>query len=393
MRRLAFLLLFLVVISSATSLRLYPGSYKIEKYEPGKTYNFLFNVEGTGGEKEVRVTFKGDLAEYAVVQTGSYKLEGTLELPVSVTPPEGLSPGGHVLEVVFTEVDSSGGGLSAVVAVKGIVKFMVPIPGKYGTASIELDDEIAIGETAYVNVIFKHLGTEIIDEVDGTIDIKDVGEDSIIDTILLTTISSVDPGDEVTLRGEWDTTGRNPGRYHVLANVTYDDAKIANAKAGFVVGVKDIKFLELNAPEVEEGEIAVATAKIWSNWNEMLTTVATVKAMKGDNVLSETVSSTMSLERWEEREIKTFLDVTGLSPGVYSLVWVLDYDGGATEGESSLIITPEKAEIEEKSSAFNLSYLVIGILVAIVLIMFAMNIRKRNNPQQALNYNYYRDRR
>jgi hypothetical protein len=383
MKRVLFICLGLICLSifihPSFALGITPARYEVA-YEPGKQYDFMFQVRNAVGD--LNISKQGELTSYMEMEEGIFNVNPgeTKDISVKFTIPSDLTPGKHDTGVLVAELPPNAygrPGISAVVAVVGQIRIVVPYPQKYAEIKFNAPSTLA-GQKAYFTVNFMNYGEQEIQSATGTITVVS-GENNI--TIPLTTEQNIPSMQQTELYGEWDTTGIKAGTYLAAADVLYDGIA-ANQERGIIqVGDKSILITKINAANISSGSVAKISTDIQSQWNAPLSTYAQFVINSGQDTIADFKSPTTTLQSWSADTLTAYWDASNVAVGTYDLKAILHYEDKTTEASTTINVT----EREKGKSTINMPPEQLAILALVVLVIafgFLIARKKGRGRQQ-----------
>ena len=400
-KSIILLLTFLQVIllsSTCFSLGITPTKATYE-YQKGATKNFQFKVISSGIEKTTDynvqpVTFpehgfadkaredKRLLIPNVEISERNLTLAPHRRYPINVsfTMPEFETPGKHGFFIKITEKieRTRNTGIVARPAVLFKTTINVPYPGKY--IDLEFDaPNTELGKKVFLTLKGWNRGKQKISSAKG--EIKIYSGEELITTLKTNEKTNIDPeGTKFELWADWKPSEDvKAGVYQAKATVNYD-GKTKNVSGEILLGGKNVQIVN-HSKKFTSNEVNKFFVEVQSLWNGKIKNVFAKFSLEKENGAGLAVGTTPSitLHEWDKQETTSFLDLSGVQPGSYQGIIKLNYgDNGTAEKQFDVEVVkkekekePEKEkpeEIEEKESSINLTYLIIGILVALLII-------------------------
>ena len=176
---------------------------------------------------------------------------------------------------------------------------------------------------------------------------------------------------KATLYSSW-TPNVKPGFYKAKASVIYHD-KTANVEQDFRLG--DLVMNIISVPDkVESGKINEFLIEVENTWSKPISNVYADIIIKKDNkaVASyKTVSE--SINAWEKKALKGFVDTANLNPGDYNVEIVLHYEGKTSSKEGVLKIAEQKKEsVAEPQPIKKPTKLLIPLVLIIIILLITI---------------------
>ncbi len=368
--------------------------------------NFESNIEAKGSfniinneEKTMKVTLhvNGDLSQYIRLsqliielspEEKSKQIDFILKLPQEIQEP-GIHDINIIAQEIPIEAEKQGAFIVATIGLQTQIRILVPYPGKYIEANLDVYEANVNEEVSFVTSV-KNIGKEDISEAGAVIEIRGPTNE-LIDKIE-SQEESISPQHRKDLLAYWTPT--NPGSYHAAAIVNYD-GKILTVEKTFDVGGSYIDIKEIFVKEYQIGDIAKfniilenrAEKTIDNVYAEMIITDQTGK------VISQFNSPAINLEPLKETVLLSYWDTEGLVSGIYSARLIIHYGSKQIEKDLTVELTLDsvktsfrgtakavaikKAEIT-KNAIFTIAIIV---LVIINLAWFIFIRRRLKEPQ------------
>lgn len=380
---IVFLLLSNLVGTLAISIT--PSGQDIS-YEPGTSKTVQFT---TGGMEVVEISVSGQMAEYAKLLTPA-KMSGcankacTIQVQIDIPDLSQKSPGINALTVSVREVQDTidpyaGSGISALVQINGIVKMVVPYPGKYALVKLKaVKESVGVGTAVPFIAEVTNYGKETISLASGKIRIYPLGSGEKEYSLELSSAENIPPNEVGQLKGLWDTKEVLPGRYGAVVNVSYGGAEQATGKVfGIEVGDKVAKVMGISPNTLKPGKVQKVTFAVESFWNEEIDVYVHSKLKDAAGaVLTEGDSKSIKLGRGTG-SIDTFLDLSEVKEGDYTLEAITKFGGNLEHAESfplkvaaaEKVASPEEAaKAGSTTEGSSSSSWVVAIVVAVIIL-------------------------
>ena len=338
--------------------------------------NFVYEGEarfGTGGRtNHLAIGVGADGFEIEVDKRDIYCDIEPCSVNFKITLPESMDrPGKHVGRITAREVFDTPQrkAISVGVAISLRVEVFVPYPGKYlEFRSFEVINKEA-GETIPLTAVLLSRGDQKINLARGTILIYD-NQDNRIGSVSTHNVIDIEPAEEITLFGEWDSGDYERGRYHALMIVSYDGSKV-NETTKFKLGGLDVELTNYTR-KVIKGGIKPFALEVDSIWGE---TIPNLKARvgilnnKGNREITSFETLTKGLGPWRRIELLGYLDTQPLNLSDYKLNITLFFENLTKRYDGRVNITEEPVVEgkKKKSSIFTIKTLLIALIVVLVL--------------------------
>jgi len=363
-RELVFImsLIFLLLISSVSaSLGISPSKYEVN-FEPGLELEYSFNIFGDIGQ-EIELYSAGEFADLVefnkkeLITGGGFKVK--IKLPDKIE-----KPGEHrILIGVREKINKETGGVKTSVAVQAPIVVMVPYPGKYAEVSISANNA-NIGEPINFEVGVSSMGEE---SIFSEVKIEIYSDKNLVEILDLGS-KNIESQTKKIFKYLLDTENYKPGSYEAVAVVDYQES-IAKASKIFKIGYLFVKINNYTEEIINKG-IQPFLIDIESAWNNKIDDVhGEVFIFKNNKNITSFLTPSISLDSWDKKTLKGYVDTKELEIGEYDLDIKVFYEKNFTLSEGRLKI----------KRRMDIVLYVVGaiVLVAIlVLLVYFKKIRK-----------------
>lgn len=395
MRKCVVLGLLVLILSlyMVSSLGITPGRTTL-RYEPGVSQTVRFSViNSEGDDAQFIVLVQGELNQSIAFSDVSFTLsaqEPEKVLEYVFTAPRDLSPGTHASEIVVVKIpkkEASGATfVGAAVGVTTQLRVVVPYPGKYAEADLQVAGPAEDGGVTFILPVVSR----------GDLDLAHVRAHLDIYTSLnekVHTLSTSDipltSGSRGELVATWNAQGVPSGSYRVVATVLYDEQTLRVEKT-FELGTR---LLELQGVEVRDfslGEIAKFELLVENKWSQPVSGVyADMMVYNGEhNVIANFKSAPYDISALEKNLLVMFWDTEGVREGRYDASVFLNYGAYSNRQDFALDVSSHEISViglgyvisssdsESGSSLTIVLISLVGVLILINLLWFLF-IRKR----------------
>ena len=340
-KRLLIIITILLILLSfeinAASFGVSPAIYEID-FVPGLEKSFKFNFVGDNPNLEYVVNVTGDLAEY--VSLDKYEFKGQIgEVTAFLKLPQNIEvPGPHRIFVgALSKTDNQGRGGTSIgitTRVNGVIKVLVPYPGRYADVEFKINDANA-GEKVTYNLIIYSRGKETIitqssieiyDSADKRVGVFDIGSDIIPST------------EKVEINLDLDVSNLGSGKYKAVAIVSYaGDEK--RAEDNFRLGELFVDIVNYTT-EFDRYRINPIYIDIVSGWNDPIQRVFASGKVKGYDISFETPS--VDLSPWKEGRLIGHFDTSSIEEDEFQMDLVVHYEEKTTEKTVDLRLRKKK---------------------------------------------------
>jgi hypothetical protein len=264
--------------------------------------------------------------------------------------------------------------VTAVASVVSELWVRVPFPGKYAEAKLYIDAN-NIGENVNFALSVMNFGKEDIRKAKAVIKILGATYEEI--AVIETNEASIASGEQAKLTAGW-LADVNPGRYHVVAEVTYDEKKVI-VEQDFEVGNLLISIKKISVKEFSLGQIAAFDILLESQWNEQISNVYGEMTVLDDAGTQYATVKTAAIDvpAMGEGTLKAYWDTEGISVGRYTLRLLIHYAEKITEKLIDTEVNIDSIRTELGPTAQVVAGKGIGrdtILTILVLILILINV-------------------
>ena len=330
-------IMFLIIINIAFAIGVSPIR-KVIDFEPNQEYELELKIRNDGqGDIKAIVYARGELAENIGIidslvaiskDEGDKIAKYKLKLPASFD-----KPGVHKADLVVMEYPSSFGTgeqtmVSATASVVSELWLRVPYPGKYAEAKLYIDSK-NVNEDVNFAIDLLNFGKEDISKAKAKIKILGATYEEI--AVIETNELGLKAKEQGRLAASW-IANVNSGKYHAIAEITYDEKKVV-IEENFEVGKLLIDIKKISVKDFSLGQVAVFDILLESKWNEMIPNVYGEMTVLDDQGTEYTKFKTASLDMpaMGEGTLKAYWDTKGINVGKYNLRMLIHYAEKVTE--------------------------------------------------------------
>lgn len=337
-----------------------------------KNMNVVIYVEG---ELNNSVTIHNPLLEFKA-SDGSKSLTYDIKLPSELK-----EPGIHEARIVAREIPSAqnnaGAFVGATPAVISQLHVIVPYPGKYAKAKLNVIDNEG-GKPVKFYIALDNLGEQDIVNAKAIIDVFGANNEKI--TTITTNTKSIKAKTRDDLFGVWNSEKINLGKYYARATITYDD-QVTESDLIFNVGQLILDILSIEVNNFKLGGIAKFDILVENKWSEDLSNVYAEIALQDQkgNEIVRFKSSSENINRNSKTKLIAFWDTAGFKEGVYNGKIIVYYSDKTTEKQLRAVVSLNaiktdfvgvSAEAVALKSGLNNQ----GLLMFLVFILIIVNI-------------------
>ncbi len=334
---MVWMMMFLVLSSIAFAIGVSPIR-KVIDFEPNKEYDLELKIKNDANKDIKAIVYaRGELSDYigiidSLVVMGKDDAEKfakyKLKAPVNFD-----KPGVHKTDMVVMEYPSEfgtseGAMVSATASVVSELWLRVPFPGKYAEAELYIDSK-NVNENVNFAIAIMNYGKEDIKKANVVIKILGATYEEI--AVIETEEEAIPVRDQVKLVANW-FADVNPGKYHVVAEITYDEKKLVLEK-NFEVGKLFIDIRKIEVKDFSLGQVAVFDITLESKWNEQINNVYGEMTVLDETGTEYTQFKTASIDMLPlgEGVLQAYWDTKGINVGKYNLRLLIHYAERVTE--------------------------------------------------------------
>jgi hypothetical protein len=366
-----FLFILLVFPASAYALGIGPTDMEVE-FQPNLVFKqTVYVVNSESFDLPIKMSVEGDLKENMTLSVYDFVLgprgtaAGVGYVEVTLNMPGKLDrPGSYKTYIYATEnTPATTKGIGAKIRMGTPVIVYVPYPGKYIELSIRVENP-KVNETIRFTADTINRGNETITSAQAIFTLYD-SQDQVVTTLPTDSIQ-ISPSERVAFVKEWLATNVRPGKYKVMARVSYDDYRTEKTEE-FMIGSPTARILGVNAAPIPEGIIGRISANVSSDWNDRITGAYMVLDMKKGDFSTGVRSETFDLERWNQRSVDMFWDTAKSDgPGEYVGNATLYYFNRTASADFTVTVAPKGFQLTPETM------LIIAVIVLVA--MFAVMV-------------------
>lgn len=325
---------FLLSISSnVLAIGIAPGS-KTLNFQLGFEQEFEYTIiNNDHKEMKVALFVQGDLSEAVKLSTSELTFvaeESTKKISAKIALPNELEkkPGTYTAEIVALElpdIKSSPGQqtIGAFAAVISRINIVVPIPGKYAEATLDITDSPQKKSKVFV-IKMDNKGQQNINRIKAIVDIFGPTNEKI--TTLETQERALARGERKELVTSWNTENVKPGPYFAVITAFYDGEPIKLEKQ-FEFGELKIEILDVNVKNFKLGGVAKFNIVVENNWGTEIENIyAEMEILENGDFIANSESASIDISSLSKATLNTFWDTEGVKEGVYDTKITLFYE-------------------------------------------------------------------
>jgi hypothetical protein len=373
-------LLFISMLASVSALGITPGRSTFN-YLPGEQRVVNFGVVNSGEENiKLVVLVEGELKESVELSEDAFSMssiERERSLSYTLNMPEDLSPGLHTADVsVVSLSEQSPTGqafIGAVVGVKTQLHVLVPYPGKFAEAKLNILDDDS-GVIKFVIPVHSR-GKEELEKVSATFEIyKNLGERAVT---LNSDEVSISSEKRRELSAEWDVSDVEGGRYIVIATLNYD-GKVMNFEREFNVGKSVLNLVGIGVKDFTLGEIAKFEMIVESEWSETIEDAnAQMIIYEAGREIANLKSSSKDISPNVKTLMELFWDTADIKEGIYETSLFLRHGDSSEQRDFKIDVRDDEINIiglgyvisSEKTKGTGGSLVTILVVVIVFLVL------------------------
>jgi hypothetical protein len=260
--------------------------------------------------------------------------------------------------------------IATLTAIRVPVKIVAPYPGKYLELTGFSASNANIGEDAKFVVSATSWGTDVISSAKAKIDVYDFNE-KYLTSVDTDEITDIQPEQEVDLSSFWNTAGMTRGVYSAKATITYDGTTLESDKAEFRVGELLVSLVNYTN-SIELGGLKPMTINIKNEWSGPISNVYATVTLNN----AEFKTAPVDMRAFENGVLSAYIDTTNFKAGTTHGKLSLYYGDNKKSTAEDIAVTFVEPQ---KTSEFNMIYVIVILLVIIIFIMLLLFLRKGKN--------------
>lgn len=366
--------MLLIVISDVLAIGISPGS-KIIYFEPNKVENVEYSITNSRANPIIaRLSFNGEYSnlsnfEQFNVTLKPYEIKSfnfDIRLPAEVS-----LPGDHENYLTAEELVTNTVRPGAVGAAAGVimpVTVRVPYNGTFLKAKIYAES-VSVNEPVKFQITLENLGTESIPNVNGKILIYNSANNSVGNVNFSSSleISEIKKFDQY-----WDSNGNLADEYRASLILEFSGKKFETYTT-FKLGDLFVKIVDYQK-ELVSGKINEYRSEIKSEWNQKINDAYVMLVVDLGGVPMSFKDKSFELMAFEQKNISSYIDGRGLSPGKYNATFKVSYDGYSNSEDFELTV--------KKSFNYIVIVAVIGFVLILVIIILLLMLLKKNKKRK-----------
>jgi len=393
-KKIISLLMLILLIPTIYSIGVSPIR-KVVDFEPNKQYDLSLKVNNDGQTDIKAIVYaRGDLQEYVAISDTLLAIPSQTEKFAKYSlklPKEFTKPGVHKTDLVVMEYPSSFGTedntqVSATASVVSELWLRIPFPGKYAEAEMYIDSK-GINEEVNFAISLMNFGKQNIQNAQATIKILGATYEEI--AVIETDNRPIKSNEQGKLQASW-IANVNPGKYHVVAEISYDEKKLV-LEQNFDVGNLVISIERIDVKDFSLGQVAVFDILLESQWNEQIDNVYGEMTILDNTGTEYTQFKTASVDiaPMGQALLKAYWDTKDVQVGVYNIRLLIHYAEKVTEKliETEVNIDSIRTELGPTAQVVageglgrdTLLTILVIILVVINIGWFVIFIKRKKN--------------
>ncbi|MEK6927534.1 MAG: hypothetical protein AABX11_03815 [Nanoarchaeota archaeon] len=383
MNKLLFSILFVLLLASNVyALGITPARAPVD-YSAGLEKDIVFTViNSEHKDMDLSISVQGEMSSGVILEKDRVHVsadDGEIKVNAKFKVPEGLTPGKHDANIVFSQIpesqgSSGGASVQAVLAVTSQISLYVPYPGKYLEGELKVS---GTGKEKTFVISMLNRGKDNIGKVSASIHIYDSSEKEV--RVLKTNEISLNSPGSGEVNALWNSDVPE-GKYHAKAVVNYDGQEIL-FESPFEVGELVLDLQQIVVKDFTLGGIAKFDMIVMNKWNEPITQAYAEMRVYDDNMkeIVSMKSSTYDIPAGMQTTMNYYWDTKGVSEGLYNSNIILYYSGKKTQQDLKLDVKSDRIDVtglgyvisSETSSG---SGGMINILIIVVVILVLINV-------------------
>lgn len=399
---LAGMLFIIAFMQNALGIGITPGRTTLN-FEPSLQKEVEFKIINNE-HKTMRVLLSvaGELGYYVTLNAPSTIVEFSAAdaektFAYSVALPEKLTSGEHEVKITATELSPEGSEagvqIGTIITVTSQLLVKVPYPYKYAQLRLTIPDS-DVNKTASFYVEVENLGGQDLVDMQATIEILSPTNQKI--AIIKTDSKTIPAKTKAELVARWEADV-NAGKYRAIANLAYDEGKLATAEKIFIIGSMLVEVLDIEVKNFRLGDIAKFDITLENKWNEEIKDVYANLQIQDENksLIANVKTPSTDMPPLARIILNAYWDTAGIKEGIYSGKVLLNFANQVTEKELKTEITINSIKVKilgiritAKATAAetrrqNIVFILVMLLVVVNIIWFIFFKRreKRRDKQ------------
>ena len=381
------LIFFFILVSSVQAIGITPARVTVD-FEPGmegvKNFCVINNQKKSMG---VELFVDGGLAEYielSATRATMNPAEYSKCFSYIYSLPDRMEPGTHEARIGVTEIPPEsvfgGTGISTRASVLSQFRVFVPPEGSHIQIERILTNQAEVGHQVTIKLLVRSIGTEDT-EFYGDVKISDSNNINLGTLTVPKTLVTAGAVKIVELKWGGSTI---PGRYSILASLTYDEGVATSGTAEIKIGGEHVDIIAEDSMQVALDDISNFILTVENFWSEEIEDVSgriVIQDSTGKTIEQLSIDS-FDLKALGSKNLNLFWDSRDAAEGEYLVTVVLDYlDGKVSTKKITLSIGAVSAVAEKTSldapSQELVATLSLLLIVLVILTIIYVAIRKK----------------
>lgn len=359
-----------LMVVSVSAVSVSPSKYELE-YEPGLKKTLEFIVRPNLKEPSiVGFGIEGALSEYITVPEETVRLNPGESKSVFIEinlPQEDIGLMGMQRTYIYISERAVAGNdaqIGAVATVAPDIRVYFPFPGKYVDVLSVNVPSVNQGESIELKYKIKGLGG-LTTTADMSVEIRDSFNQVVLTQNLGT--KTVDPEEERIITETINTSQLDPGRYDVRVSATFDGG-VTSGQALFFIGEEKVELVSIKPNKFFFNSVSQVEISLSNLWNgEYSNVYAEIEYAN-----RTAITSSGKLRALSSLELKQFIDLQGVEPGLYNGTVTVYFGGNQQEFTFEAKLLNEKETKIVKGESVGLELTQILIIVSVVLVIAAI---------------------
>ncbi len=334
-------------------------------------------------DMQIVVLIEGELNQSIYLEEAYFEMkasEAEKKISYLVKLPASLTPGTHSGQVVVIQLPGkaqrSSAFVGASVGVATLVNVIVPYPGKYAEADLNVFSDNA-GKISFVMPVVSRGKLDLV-RVKAIIDIYTSLNEKI--ATISTNELPIESGKREELVATWETNA-SAGKYKAVATLLYDESS-ATLEREFSVGNKVLELLQIDVNDFSLGEIAKLELLVENKWGEVISGAFAQMLIYNDEkeVMADIKSPNYDFQPLSKSLMIVFWDTGGVRQGTYDASVFLKFGQESRQQDIKLEVSDNDINViglgyvisAEKGKAGGNTLVI--VLATIIVVLVIINI-------------------
>ncbi|MCX8159229.1 MAG: hypothetical protein N3D20_02990 [Candidatus Pacearchaeota archaeon] len=392
---IVFIWIFVGSIGIGSAFGITPGKTTIN-FLPGLNKTIAIDILNLESKNiSIEISVRGELGRYIVPKEISFEMgsnEGIKQVIFNLSLPNELKPGINSGEIYVSQVPKKIGGgesyIGAILAFVSKIDVVVPYPGKYIEADLNIVGASEGGEVTFIIPVVNK-GESNLQNVYANFEIYNKKKERVA------SFSSdgveIANGERKEIIKKWRANVPF-GTYNVVATIVYGGEPIKLEKE-FDIGAEILELQEIKVKDFVFGGIAVFEMVVENKWNEKIKDAyAKIELYNKDGVkIADFKSLTNDIGALSRGVFYSYWDSSGIDTGIYDAIIYLNYGTKTIRKDVKFNIKKDGIEIvgiskgvyakKKDNGLMILMVVLITLIIILIIINLSWILRKRHKKR------------